>query len=230
MSTDLQQEALENVSKTFGDYERYREGLTGTGRKWFVFKKDPEKNYQKLINKERKRLEKQRKKKEKLYQAKDVAMICNEANITLTTCKVTDDHRIKFRHAGQKKEVRINPELGHPQVLLIPSTLILANFNWFIRMLVMFLFPAKGFRYRTYTARSEGEITHDPSIDHYHAGDKIRLEELLKVEGAMAKAGFVKAIAKGLKDKVGLWEMFPIIAIVLIVFFFLMAYQVVPYF
>lgn len=153
------------------------------------------------------------KKQEKPYIAKESILVTDQANLRLMTCKVHNDKTLTFG----KKLVKI---VDQPKVMEISSTI-------FPSKLVRFFVPTK-IRVRVYTVQKEGEVTHDPNIDNIDTGEKRSLETLIKVQGKMMKADFAGKIAEGMRDKLDFWEMFPYIAIVLIVLFFLMAFQVAP--
>ena len=89
------------------------------------------------------------------------------------------------------------------------------------------LFP-RVLRFRAYTVRKEGEVTHNPHDDNYDLEDKMRFEKLLYLEGKFAAAEAGANVYEGMKGPKKWEDYIPIIAIVIIVIAFLFAFQIGP--
>ena len=158
----------------------------------------------------------------KLYPSKDMALITTEADLKLEACKVTDDHFIKCKKSKKKKR-RI---MMKPQVLTIPVWDILPGWT-FKLFLARLLFP-RYLRFRTYTVRKEGEVTHDPHDDNYDQEDKMKFEKMLYLEGKFAAANAGAEVYEGMKGKKAWYDYIPFITICIIVIAFLFAFQIAP--
>jgi hypothetical protein len=144
-------------------------------------------------------------------------MITTESNLELEPCKVNDDHTLTYR----KKTVKIKDDRP-AHIMTVPCNKIWPTF------LGRRLAPKRQ-RFNVYTIQQTGEVTHDPHKDQLDEKQKMRFEKLIQIQAVSTKAAIAQNIMKGLKDKGAWWEILgPIIAIVLIVAFFLFAFQVQP--
>ena len=174
---------------------------------------------------------KRKKKKEKLhldqeklelYPAKNMSLITTESDLDLKICKVTNDHFIKI--SGEKKRKR--RIMRKPHILTIPLWAILPGYK-FKLILARMLLP-RFLRFRVYTIRQEGEITHDPHDDNYDQEDKMKLEAMLKLEGQFAAANAGGNVYEGMKGKLKWHDYIPWIIMGIIVIAFLFAFQIAP--
>lgn len=161
-------------------------------------------------------------KKIKLYPAKDMALVTTEADLKLTACKVTPDHFIKVK-GTKKRNRRIMKE---PQVLTIPVWEILPG--WSIKLILARLLFPRYLRFRTYTVRKEGEVTHDPHDDNYDKEDKMKFEKMLLLEGKFAAANAGGHVYEGMKGKLKWHDYIPWIVMGIVVLAFLFAFQIAP--
>ena len=159
----------------------------------------------------------------KLYPSKDLALITDEADITLKACKVTEDHFIQVKGDKKHRKRRI---MKAPHVLTIPVWQILPGWS-FKLLLARILFP-RYLRFRTYTVRKEGEVTHDPHDDNYDQEDKMRFEKLLYLEGKFAAANAGAQVYEGMKGRMKWYDYIPWIVMAITVIAFLFAFQIAP--
>ncbi len=143
---------------------------------------------------------KKKEKPPKLYPSKDAILLTTETDIQFKPCKVMDDHKLKWG----KKEIEIMPERPAHIFSLNPRML----FQKTLHKILAFLFLPNVLTFRTYTAKREGEITHDPDFDNLKDTEKMKLEAILKLKGTAAKADIVNRIMAGLKEKLGFWNYF----------------------
>lgn len=155
-----------------------------------------------------------------LKQTKNVLLQTTETVIILTPCKVNDDHTLEYEKTKNMKTIKIMPG-RKAHTLIIPLHSLLPS-----RMAR--LFAPRTIRFRTYTAQSEGEITHDPNTTHFDPELEMKLESVLKLAAVASKADISANLMAGMKGKKGWMDFIPILAIVLIVFFFLFAFQIAP--
>jgi len=76
--------------------------------------------------------------------------------------------------------------------------------------------------------QQEGEMTHDPHLDHLTDDMKTRFEKMLLLIGKFAEADAGAVLYEGIKGPKKWWDYIPYIVICLIVAFFLFAFQVQP--
>lgn len=156
-----------------------------------------------------------------LRSTKNVLLKTTETEIVLTPCKVNDNHTLAYEKGKKNlKTIKIMPG-RNAHTLIIPLHSLLPS-----RMAR--LFAPRTIRFRTYTAQSEGEITHDPDNTHFDPELKLKLELVLKLAAVASKANIADNLMAGMKGKKGWMDYIPIIAIVLIVFLFLFAFQIAP--
>ncbi len=160
---------------------------------------------------------KRKPKPEKIHASKDLILLTTETTLDLKPCNVRDDHKIKFK----KKEVEINPGVPEAHTLTIYPRLLWPTF-------LGRLVSPKLMRFRVYTARKEGEITHNPHEDSMNEEEKMKLEKILQIAATAKKADIAGNIMKGLKDKSTWVDFIPYIVIFLIVLLFLFSFQIQP--
>ena len=155
-----------------------------------------------------------------LKSTKNVILKTTETEIVLTPCRVHDDHTLEYEKAKKMRKIKIMPgRKAHTLIIplhgLLPSRLAR-------------LFAPRTIRFRTFTAQAEGEITHDPDVTHFDPELEMRLESVLKLSAVASKADISENLMAGMKGKKSWMDFIPILAIVLIVFFFLFAFQIAP--
>ena len=161
-------------------------------------------------------------KEPRIYPSRNLVLITTEPDLYLRPCKILSDHKIEFKGLdNKKKEGTINPEKPLAHNLILPLQQL-----WPTK--IGKLFAPRYQRYRVYTIQAEGEMTHDPHDDKIDDEDKVKLESVLKLAAASAKASIAERIMAGLKGKKTWEEFIPYIIIGLIVFMFLLAFQIVP--
>ena len=143
--------------------------------------------------KELKKREKELNKKQKFYPGRNAVLVWDETNVELKPVKVLDDHRLRIR----KKEVEINPNRP-AHIFTIPVMQLMPN--WRAKLFGLLMLP-RNLYLRVFSVRSEGEMTHDPSLDHIPADYKMKLEKLLQLKGKAAKADFSQNIMSGMHGK-----------------------------
>lgn len=148
---------------------------------------------------ERRAREKELNKKQKFFPGRNAVLVWDETNVELKPVRVLDDHKLRI----QKKEVEINPDRP-AHIFTIPVQSLMPN--WRAKLIGAFILPRKLYL-RIFSVRAEGEMTHDPSLDHMPADYKMRLEKLLQLKGKAAKADFSQNIMSGMKPKKK-WEEF----------------------
>ena len=170
-----------------------------------------------------------RKKKEDLKnvyaKSQDSVLVTTETELELKKCKILDDSKLEFPTEGwrNKKTVRIMPGRDAHTFRIHRSMLPVSWLRLFIAKVPKWLL------FRVYTARKEGEITHDPNKDQLDPGLKTQFEEALKIIAIGGKAEWGKAITEGLKDTQPWWEKLGgLIAVTVVVFLFLFAFQIQP--
>lgn len=173
-------------------------------------------------------LEKELKEKNKvsdkptLYPSRNMALITTESDMKLRPINVRDDHMINYNG----KDIRI--KYDRPAHILDLSLHDLMPTRKQRFMCKLFGVP-KYQTFRTYTFQAEGELTHNPNKDGLDEKQKMRFEKLIQLEAVAVKAAIAANIMKGLKDRGAWWEVLgPIIAIVIVVAFFLFAFEVQP--
>lgn len=162
-------------------------------------------------------------KKEKIYPPKDVVLVTTESGAELVPCTVNDDHTLKYGN----KTVKIRDDRP-AHILIIPVSKLVKGF-------LAKRFTPRKLIFNMYTVQKTGEVTHNPATTHDPHKDgldekqKMRFEKLIQIQAVSAKAAIAQNIMAGLKDKVSIWETLgALIAIVIIVAFFLFAFQVQP--
>lgn len=174
----------------------------------FFRKKSQEKKKNKITDRE-------------LKETKNVLLKTTETEIALTPCKVSDDHTLAYQKGKKKlKTIKIMPG-RKAHTLIIPLHSLLSSRT-------ARLFAPRTIRFRAYTAQSEGEITHDPDNTHFDPELEMKLESVLKLAAVASKANIADNLMAGMKGKKGWMDYIPILAIVLIVFLFLFAFQIAP--
>ncbi len=169
-----------------------------------------------------------------ILSTKDIVMTTTESEIELKGCKVQSDHFISYNdnkvHKAKKRKPRV---LNTPKVLILPVWEILGvsgenvTLKILKRILIRWSMP-KYLRFRTYTVRREGEVTHDPHEDHYKLDEKMSLEETLKLEGKFAEANAGAEIYEGMKGKPKWYDYIPYLVLFGVVALFLFAFQIQP--
>lgn len=185
-----------------------------------------------------------------ILSTKDIVMTTTESEIELKNCKVQSDHFIAYSdnkvHKAKKRKPRI---LQTPKVLILPVWEILSikgdNFvvKFFKRIIIRWSMP-KYLRFRTYTVRREGEATHDPHNkeqtpdaklgthdpheDNYPIETKMKLEQMLKLEGKFAESNAGAEIYEGMKGKPKWYDYIPYLVLFGVVALFLFAFQIQP--
>ena len=155
-----------------------------------------------------------------LRSTKNVLLKTTETEIVLTACKVHDDHTLEYAKEKDMKKIKIMPG-RKAHTLIIPLHSLLPS-------RLARLFAPRTIRFRTFTAQSEGEVTHDPNLTHFDPELEMKLESVLKLAAVASKANIADNLMAGMKGKKSWMDYIPIIAIVLIVFLFLFAFQIAP--
>jgi len=158
----------------------------------------------------------------KFYPAKDMALVTTESDLKLSPCKISNDHFMTVK-GSKKRQRRI---MMNPQILTIPVWDILPGWK-FKLILARLLFP-RYLRFRTYTIRNEGEVTHDPHDDNFDQADKMKFEKMLFLEGKFAAANAGAKVYEGMKGDKKWYDYIPFIVICIIVIAFLFAFQIAP--
>lgn len=188
---------------------------------WRRKKKEDSKEITPTDEKDPKPPKKPKEEKIKLYPARNMALVTTESNLELVPCKVFNDHTVSLKYSGGKKE-KIKIKDDRPaHTLTIPCTQIWPTF-------LGRRFSPRFQRYRVYTIQAEGEVTHDPHLDHMDEKQKMRFEKLIQLQAVAGNADIAGNIMAGLKDKKGFWEMLPWIIMAIVVFLFLFAFQIQP--
>lgn len=154
--------------------------------------------------------------KVKLYPARNILLLTSESNAKIVPCKVSKDHRIKFG----KQTVTIKPET--PAI-----TFTLPMHQLWPTFLGRRLGP-RFQRFNLYACRENGEMTHSIHDDKMTDEDRMKIEEMLKLMGKFAEANAGAVLYEGIKGPKAWWDYLPYIMIMLIVAFFLFAFQVQP--
>jgi hypothetical protein len=156
--------------------------------------------------------------------SQDTIFVTTETEIELKKCKVTDDGKINYgRGIRDTKTIDILTGRDAHTFVMHRSMLPIKRIKLFLLKVPKWLI------FRTYTARKEGEITHDPNQDHLDPELKTRLETILQIKAIGAKAEWAKAISEGLRDTQPWWEKLGgLIAVTVVVFLFLFAFQIQP--
>lgn len=162
------------------------------------------------------RTKKPEKQKIKLYPSRNVVLVTTVSNMKLVPCKVNDDHTLTYG----KKTVKIASDRP-AHILTVPCSQIWPT--WIGRKL-----SPKKQNYNVYTTQETAETTHDPHTDGLDEKQKMRFEKLIQLQVVSGKADIAAKIMAGLKDKAGWLEYLPYIILLLIVAFFLFAFQVQP--
>ena len=174
-----------------------------------------------------------RKSKDDLEFSQDVVLETSEVDMELRPTKVQEDHHITFngRHTKNKR-ARINPHLSAKQLIIPYQELFPKDRagrrldkikDWYAKRRL-----PKKILFRVYTIQSEGEMTHDPHIDHLPPDMKLKLEKLLQLEGKFAEIDAGKYLYEGMEKKKKWEDYIPYIVIGVIVFMFLFAFQIQP--
>lgn len=176
-----------------------------------------------------------------IYPSKNCVLTTTEVELELKPCKVHSDHFISYRDKKVHKENKRKPRIMmKPHILTIPLWEILPGLPlkiWLAKLLL-----PRFLRFRVYTVRREGELTHDidmhrdkekhethdPNTDNYKIEDKMKLEAMLKLEGKFAEANAGAEIYEGMKGKPKWFEYIPYIVIAVICFLFLFSFQIAP--
>ena len=179
----------------------------------------------------------------KLYPVKNLVLTTTETELELKVCKVRSDHFLSYKdskvHQGRKRKPRI---MMKPHVMTIPLWEILPNKP--LKLLIGKLILPRFLRFRTYTVRREGEITHDvhgtpfeekkvpnthdPNKDGYKLEDKMTFEKMLDLEGKFAETEAGAHIYEGMKGPKKWQDYIPYIVLMVIVIAFLFAFQIAP--
>lgn len=172
--SDIADPARENVIKTFGTYDQYREGLTG--RK----KKKAEKHYSKLIANERKRLVKE---KDKQFTKKDTGVVdvilqSYPGQSVIKKIKVLSGESILDPFTQEEEELYtgLTPHVLEMHSDIIPS--------WFARK-----FLPKKFRLRAHYRLWDQPFTRDLYTGGILAPEKKR--KVLVERGFIDKEGYM---------------------------------------
>ena len=136
------------------------------------------------------------------------ACVINGPSHELVKAKIVNDWWITFRTADRTKHEKL---IGDAPATFEYST----GWGLFRRRQRALVF------YVGYNA----EATHNPGRCDY---DLPVIEGIVKMAKAITKTDVLKAAAEQVKVKAGFWDAFPYIVIVLIVFFFLFAFQIQP--
>lgn len=176
----------------------------------------------------------------KLYPVKNLVLTTTETELELKTCKVRSDHFLSYKDAkvdkGKKRKPRI---MMKPHQMTIPLWEILPNKP--LKIWLAKLILPRFLRFRAYTVRREGEITHDihgtpfeenethdPNEDGYKLEDKMNLEKMLELEGKFAEAEAGAHIYEGMKGPKKWQDYIPYIVLMIIVIAFLFSFQIAP--
>lgn len=177
----------------------------------------------------------------KLYPVKNLVLTTTETELELKTCKVRSDHFLSYKDAkvdqGKKRQPRI---MMKPHQMTIPLWEILPKKP--LKLWIAKLILPRFLRFRTYTVRREGEITHDihgtpfeekqkthdPNEDGYKLEDKMNLEKMLELEGKFAEAEAGAHIYEGMKGPKKWQDYIPYIVLMVIVIAFLFSFQIAP--
>lgn len=134
--------------------------------------------------------------KPKLYPAKDCVLLTTESDIELVPCVVKDDHVVEIKKgARDKKSIRIHTK---PNILTLPLRAIWPH------PLLKYWAPRRQ-RYRAFTAKKEGEFTHNPNTSGVTIASEKRFEEALKLEGEVIEAHLTREAVKDMKDQRKSW-------------------------
>ena len=184
-----------------------------------------------------------------LLNTKDIVMTTTESEIELKSCKVRSDHFVTYKDNKVEGAKNRKPRIIHsPKIFILPVWEILgvSGENQYLKVLkkvlVRWALP-KYLRFRTYTVRREGEVshnpdtgtkeengnvTHDPHEDNYDKEQKMLFEAMLKLEGKFAEANAGAEIYEGMKGKPKWFDYIPYIVIAVIVGLFLFSFQIQP--
>jgi len=150
-----------------------------------------------------------------------MVLVTTESDMRLRPVKVNDDHTLKFN----KKKILIKPDR--------PAHIFDINIHDLMptrkQKIMCRLFGVPQYQtFRTFTMQQEGEMTHDPHLDHLTDDMKARFEKMLLLVGKFAEADAGAVVYEGIKGPKKWFEYIPYIIIALIVAFFLFAFQVQP--
>lgn len=163
----------------------------------------------------------------KLYPVKNLVLTTTETELELKTCKVRSDHFLSYKdtkvYQGKNRKPRI---MMRPHQMTVPLWGILPNKP--LKLLIAKLILPRFLRFRVYTVRREGEITHDPNDDDYPLEGKMTFEEMLKLEGKFAEAEAGAHVYEGMKGPKKWQDYIPYIVIGIIVIAFLFSFQIAP--
>jgi len=156
-----------------------------------------------------------------LFPSRNMALITTESDMRLRPVAVNNDHSLTFG----KKKILIKPDRqAHILDLSLHDLLPTAK----QRLVAKFFGIPKYQTFRVFTFQNEGELTHDPHLDHLTDDMKMRFEKVLMLVGKFAEADAGAVIYEGIKGPKKWWDYIPYIIICLIVAFFLFAFQVQP--
>ena len=156
-----------------------------------------------------------------VYPSRDMILLTSESDMRLRPCTVNDDHTINFR----KKKITIKPDRpAHIFDLNIRDLLPTKRQRIFARFFDVPFFQT----FRVYTCQEEGELTHDPNLDHLDEEMKMKFEKLLHLMGKFAEADAGAVIYEGIKGPKKWWDYIPYLVILGIVIIFLFAFQIQP--
>lgn len=156
-----------------------------------------------------------------LYPSRNMALITTESDMKLRPITVNDDHTIKYG----KRKLMIKPDRP-AHILDLSLHDLMPTFKQ--RLFCKFFGIPKYQTFRVYTFQNEGEMTHDPHLDHLTDDMKLRFEKMLGLVGKFAEADAGAVLYEGIKGPKKWFEYIPYIIICLIVAFFLFAFQVQP--
>jgi len=156
-----------------------------------------------------------------VYPSRNMLLITSESDMKLRPVRVNDDHSLTYK----KKKILIKPDRpAHIFDINIHDLMPTRKQRLFCK-----LFGVPQFQtFRTFTTQEEGEMTHDPHLDHLGDDMKMRFEKMLMLVGKFAEADAGAVLYEGIKGPKKWWDYIPYIVICLIVAFFLFAFQVQP--
>lgn len=201
--------------------------------KWKIFHRKKKKKENILVNLDEKQVKElaseiqkvnEKKKddtKATIYPSRNMILITSESDIKLRPVKVNDDHTLELN----KKKLLIKPDrAAHILDLDIHALMPTKKQRFFCKILGIPRYQT----FRTFTIQQEGEMTHDPNLDHLTDEMKMRFEKMLMLIGKFAEADAGAVVYEGIKGPKKWWDYIPYIIICLIVAFFLFAFQVQP--
>lgn len=134
------------------------------------------------------------------------------------------DSKIWYRDGIIKRQVNKIPLADiQPIVFNLPARQFVEN------KILRFLLRNKKLKLLAYFKLKKNAYIHSPFKTEFNSEHSQKLNHIIRYTADMEKANIHKQLAKGTQDKKTLIEYIPYVLIGLIVFMFLMGYQVMPY-